>query len=76
MVWGKQGVREVVLKSRGFSVTVVAKTALEDRIMKLDSVLQKDCREGTALILGIHSCSDLLKDEDLCCHYRQTTWMY
>lgn len=69
MVWGKQGVKEVVLKPLGFSVTVVAKTALENRIKKLDSVSQKSCREGTALILGIHSCSELLKDEDLWCHY-------
>lgn len=76
MVWGRQGVREVALKTLGFSVTAVVKTALEDRIKKLDSVLQKSCTEGTALILGIHSCSELLKDEDLCCHYRLTTWVY
>lgn len=68
MVWGKRGVREVVLKPLGFSVNAVVKTALEDRIKKLVSVLQKCCREGTALILGIHSCSELLKNEDLHCH--------
>lgn len=76
MVWGKWGVREVVQQPLGLSVTVAAKTASEDRIKKLDSVLQKSCREGTALILGIHSCSELLKDEDVCCHYSQTTWVY
>lgn len=54
----------MVLKTLGFSVTVVVKTALEDRIKKLDSVLQKGRREETALILGIQSCSELLKDED------------
>lgn len=48
------GVGGVALKTLGFLVTVVVKTTL-DRIKKLDSDLQKSCREGTAETLSLEA---------------------
>lgn len=68
---GRGGSR-LALKSLRFSVTVVVKTPLDRIKEKFNSDLQKSCREGTALISGMHSCPELLKAEDLCSHCRHT----
>ena len=81
MVGGRQGSGS---KNLGVSLMQLQKKTLQfavvkttlDRIKKLDSDLQKSYREEIALILGIHSCPELLKAKDLRCHYRQTTRVY
>lgn len=67
-----RGGSKVGLKCLRFSVTGVVKTLLDRIKRKLNSDLQKSCREATALIFGMRSCPELLRAEDLSSHCRHT----